>query len=1072
MSKAHMTLLDVVASTKELRNRVQGARLSNIYSASSSTYLLRLETNDQQRVWIVLESGVRIHSTKYNLPHTDLPNSFAAKLRKHLKGLRIATLHTAGYDRVVVFCFRSVAKDVSFFLVAELYAKGNIYLLDQEYKILILLHPEDAAERKVGGIYPLKSKYKPFPFEVGKEKLLEDALNPNSNALEEKDDDDEGKNEGDSNAVGSAEANQQIPVDRILAKAGFPKALAKNLLRSNGFKIDKKNPPPLYPSDQISYDLVCSILNQGIEMIRSVCQDSLPGWLTKDLKSKNSGKNQKVDEQVPKAEKERYIDFSPFCFENSGNMTNLEQKSSFNDALDEYFINIDQHKLEVGKAKQEKQVTSRVDRIKEDHQQRLQKFKEVQNQKEIEAQAIEYNLDLVDGVCDRINLELAKGTSWIDIEALLKSEDAVEDPYLECIDTLNLAENQVTIRLFHEDLADDVNVAIDLGKTAYANASDLYNVKKKALDKAKRTEEATEMALKRAHQKGEREKKRAVVKASVGSSQAKNLLSKRRKKFWFEKFYWFVSSDGILVLGGRDAQQNEKLVKHYLKESDVYVHADIHGASSVIVKSSHGKPIPERTLIEAGHLSLCRSSAWDAKLITSAYWVNPDQVSKSAPTGLYLGTGSFMIRGKKNYLPPASLVMGLSIVFRIDVASIERRKQLLLELNETESSEVLENPHQKNNQVAEAHVIDLPNEQKESASNQEIIQDKEPEKISEEPKPPVFSNVDVTSQFLFSSSSFLLSSHDQETESKDFLEDESKSENIDINKSGKKRISKKDRKMMKKGHSEDKEKKDIPKPPESIRNVDKSEKPVDTSKVVRGKRTKLKKIAEKYKDQDEEERILRCQLMGTVPLNDDGKVILPEEDDGDVKDDEEEKDKDSDDEIKNCFYCGATTHIVRNCPDLEGKDSAFINRLIKEHRKKESETFSATIADEMAASAELEAEMKASMDIVPCLVGDPKKEDVIVSAFAMCAPYSALSNYDFKVKLVPGQQKIGQIVKTALNQFTSSIGKAMEKTPETTNLSILDHIRRVPYDDIHLCMIGNCQIAEDLTQKKGAKKKL
>lgn len=31
---------------------------------------------------------------------------------------------------------------------------------------------------------------------------------------------------------------------------------------------------------------------------------------------------------------------------------------------------------------------------------------------------------------------------------------------------------------------------------------------------------------------------------------------------------------------------------------------------------------------------------------------HPVQVSKTAPTGEYLVTGSFMIRGRKNYLPP------------------------------------------------------------------------------------------------------------------------------------------------------------------------------------------------------------------------------------------------------------------------------------------------------------------------------------------------------------------------------------------------------------------------------------
>ncbi len=38
-----------------------------------------------------------------------------------------------------------------------------------------------------------------------------------------------------------------------------------------------------------------------------------------------------------------------------------------------------------------------------------------------------------------------------------------------------------------------------------------------------------------------------------------------RKVFWFEKFYWFVSSENYIVLSGRDAQQNELLVKRYLR---------------------------------------------------------------------------------------------------------------------------------------------------------------------------------------------------------------------------------------------------------------------------------------------------------------------------------------------------------------------------------------------------------------------------------------------------------------------------------------------------------------------------
>jgi predicted ribosome quality control (RQC) complex YloA/Tae2 family protein len=69
----------------------------------------------------------------------------------------------------------------------------------------------------------------------------------------------------------------------------------------------------------------------------------------------------------------------------------------------------------------------------------------------------------------------------------------------------------------------------------------------------------------------------------VDTSRAR--IRQIRKKMWFEKFYWFVSSSGMLVLGGRDARQNELLVKRYLRASDLYVHADVHGASSIIIRS-------------------------------------------------------------------------------------------------------------------------------------------------------------------------------------------------------------------------------------------------------------------------------------------------------------------------------------------------------------------------------------------------------------------------------------------------------------------------------------------------------
>ena len=109
-----------------------------------------------------------------------------------------------------------------------------------------------------------------------------------------------------------------------------------------------------------------------------------------------------------------------------------------------------------------------------------------------------------------------------------------------------------------------------------------------------------------------------------------------------------------------------------MKANDVYVHADIHGASSVIIKNTSGNAVPPKTLNEAGTMAICYSVAWEANVITNAWWVNADQVSKVAPTGEYLSTGSFMIRGKKNFLPPSQLAMGFGFLFKLEDDSIER----------------------------------------------------------------------------------------------------------------------------------------------------------------------------------------------------------------------------------------------------------------------------------------------------------------------------------------------------------------------------------------------------------------
>jgi predicted ribosome quality control (RQC) complex YloA/Tae2 family protein len=180
---------------------------------------------------------------------------------------------------------------------------------------------------------------------------------------------------------------------------------------------------------------------------------------------------------------------------------------------------------------------------------------------------------------------------------------------------------------------------LDVRLSLNENAAALYDRSKKAKQKKKGALEALEDS-------------KALLKKARSSeekAEAKHRTKKApTKMFWFDKFRWFVSSEGNMVLGGRDARTNDQVVKKHLKQTDLYAHADVHGAPSVVIKE--GSQASEKTLTEACLFALCFSKAWKSKVASgSAYWVKPDQVSKSPEPGEFIPRGSFVIRGKRNY---------------------------------------------------------------------------------------------------------------------------------------------------------------------------------------------------------------------------------------------------------------------------------------------------------------------------------------------------------------------------------------------------------------------------------------
>lgn len=205
-----------------------------------------------------------------------------------------------------------------------------------------------------------------------------------------------------------------------------------------------------------------------------------------------------------------------------------------------------------------------------------------------------------------------------------------------------------------------MEIKLDLRKTIEQNASDYFDKAKKAKKKTEGVKNAL-AKFEKEREKIVKEKESAVSKEEEKIELKKEKEKSRKTKKWYEKFRWFISSEGFLCIGGRDATTNEILIKKHTDKDDIVFHTEAPGSPFFVVKTEGKKP-GEATLKEAAQATAIYSRAWKMGLATAlVYWIKPEQVSKKSQAGEYLAKGSFMIYGKRNYSEPV-LEMAIGVL--------------------------------------------------------------------------------------------------------------------------------------------------------------------------------------------------------------------------------------------------------------------------------------------------------------------------------------------------------------------------------------------------------------------------
>jgi len=109
-----------------------------------------------------------------------------------------------------------------------------------------------------------------------------------------------------------------------------------------------------------------------------------------------------------------------------------------------------------------------------------------------------------------------------------------------------------------------------------------------------------------------------------------------KEKEEYESYRWFVTSSGKIVIGGKNAEQNEQVMRN-IKKEDVIMHTSTPGSPFCIIKKPNKKDLEEVAIFTA-----CFSHEWKkGKKNSYVHMFKGEQVIKKRA----MKTGTFGIMG-------------------------------------------------------------------------------------------------------------------------------------------------------------------------------------------------------------------------------------------------------------------------------------------------------------------------------------------------------------------------------------------------------------------------------------------